>query len=195
MPPLSVLYFAGLVSGAAFCGAYIILTFTAVYLLARRERTVTCILMLVLTLVMFCVSATYFILDIILVSDGVLHPQEHPETVIDFWGRATTGMIICQGINSVLGDSIVIWRAWIVWNRRLLVVIAPLALLFGVAFSSFGMAVAHSQVPADPSYLTAFKKFMIAVPSLTLATNITATALILWRVWCVFLFLARISYS
>jgi hypothetical protein len=57
------------------------------------------------------------------------------------------------------------------------------------------MAVAHSQVPADPSYLTAFKKFMIAVPSLTLATNITATALILWRVWCVFLFLARISYS
>ena len=45
------------------------------------------------------------------------------------------------------------------------------------------MAVAHSQVPANPSYLTTFKKFMIAVPSLTLATNVTATALILWRVW------------
>jgi len=121
-------------------------------------------------------------LDVILISNGVLHPQEHRETVIDLWGPATTAMIVCQGINSVLGDSIVIWRAWILWNRRLSVVIAPLALLFGVAFSSFGMAVAHSQVSADPSYLSAFKKFMIAVPSLTLATNITATALILWRV-------------
>ena len=36
---------------------------------------------------------------------------------------------------------------------------------------------------------------MIAVPPLTLATNITATALILWRVWCVFLFLAPIPYG
>lgn len=55
--------------------------------------------MLVLTLVMFGVSATYFILNVILVSNGILHPQEHPETVIDFWGRATTGLMICQGIN------------------------------------------------------------------------------------------------
>ena len=35
--------------------------------------------------------------------------------------------------QSVLGDSIVIWRAWIVWDRRLTVVIVPLVLLVGVA--------------------------------------------------------------
>lgn len=54
------------------------------------------------------------------------------------------------------------------------------------------MAFAHSQVSTHPSYLTAFKKFMVVVPSLTLATTVTATALILWRIWCVFLILARI---
>ncbi|KAH9042526.1 hypothetical protein EDB85DRAFT_1071704 [Lactarius pseudohatsudake] len=183
MPSLAALYLAGVISGAAFFGAYIILTFTAVYLLARREKTATSIFMMVLTLVMFGVSTAYFVLDIILVSNGVLHPQEYPETVIDLWGGVTTAQIVCQGINSVLGDSIVIWRAWVVWGRQLSVVLAPLVLLFGVAFSSFGAAVAQSRALADPSYLTVFNIFMIALPSLTLATNVTATALILWRVW------------
>jgi hypothetical protein len=36
-------------------------------------------------------------------------------------------------LQSILGDSIVIWRAWIVWGRRLSVVIFPLVLLVGVA--------------------------------------------------------------
>ncbi|KAI9441267.1 hypothetical protein H4582DRAFT_1365159 [Lactarius indigo] len=194
MPSLSALYLAGVISGAAFFGAYIILTFTAVYLLARREKTVTSIFMMVLTLVMFGVSMAYFILDIILVSNGVLHPQEYPETVIDLWGGVTTAQIICQGINSVLGDSIVIWRAWVVWGRQLSVVVAPLVLLFGVAFSSFGAAVAQSRVFADPSYLAVFNKFMIALPSLTLATNVTATALILWRVWAFHLSIRKVEH-
>ncbi|KAH9048417.1 hypothetical protein EDB84DRAFT_1556872 [Lactarius hengduanensis] len=175
MPSLAALYLAGVISGAAFFGAYIILTFTAVYLLARREKTATSIFMMVLTLVMFGVSTAYFVLDIILVSNGVLHPQEYPETVIDLWGPQ-------HRLSSVLGDSIVIWRAWVVWGRQLSVVIAPLVLLFGVAFSSFGAAVAQSRALADPSYLTVFNIFMIALPSLTLATNVTATALILWRI-------------
>ncbi|KAI9465744.1 hypothetical protein BJY52DRAFT_1209223 [Lactarius psammicola] len=193
MPSLSALYIAGVISGAAFFGAYIILTFTAVYLLARREKTATSIYMMVLTLVMFGVSATYFSLDIILVSNGILHPQRHPESVIDLLGRMTTAQIVCQGINSVLGDSIVIWRAWVVWGRRLSVVITPLVLLFGVAFSSFGMAVAQSRVLTDPSYLTAFKNLMIALPSLTLATNVTATGLILWRVCALHLSLRKVE--
>lgn len=182
MPSLPVLYLAGVFSGAVLFGTYMILMVTAVYLLAKREKSVNSISMMVLTLVMFGVSATYFTLDILLVSEGILHPQKHPETVIDLWGWATTAQIVCQGINSVLGDAIVIWRAWIVWGRQISVVIAPLVLLFGVAFSSFGMAVAQSRVHVDPSYLTAFRKFMIALPSLTLATNVSATALILWRV-------------
>ncbi|KAI9465746.1 hypothetical protein BJY52DRAFT_483989 [Lactarius psammicola] len=150
--------------------------------------------MMVLTLVMFGVSTAYFALDIILVSNGILHPQKYPESVIDLWGRVTTAQIVCQGINSVLGDSIVIWRAWVVWGRRLSVVIAPLVLLFGVAFSSFGGAYAQSRVLADPSYLAVFSKFMIALPPLTLATNVTATTLILWRVFAAHLSLRKVEH-
>ncbi len=56
------------------------------------------------------------------------------------------------------------------------------------------MAVVQSRVLTDPSYLAVFQKFMIALPSLTLATNVTATALILWRVWCV-LYVSHMAQS
>ncbi|KAI0301624.1 hypothetical protein B0F90DRAFT_1817086 [Multifurca ochricompacta] len=182
MSSLSAFYFAGIVSSACFFGVYIILTFTAIHLLIRRERTVTTIVMMVLTIVMFGVSTTYFALDCVLVSDGVLNPQKYPGIVIDLWSAKTTTQIICQGINSVLGDSIVIWRAWVVWGRQLYVVIIPLAFLLGVAFSSFGMAFAQSRASTDPNYLTLFEKSMIVLPCLTLATNVAATTLVLWRV-------------
>jgi len=176
-------YFATAVAGATFFGAYAVLVVTALYLLSRREKTVTNIIMAILTVVMFGISATFFGLDMYMISEGLVNPKKYPGTVIDLFGPKTTTQIICQGINSILGDSIVIWRAWIVWGRRLSVVIVPLVLLVGVAFSSFGMAFAQVRALRDPSYATAFQKSMIALPSLTLATNLVATSLILSRVF------------
>ncbi|KAI0261622.1 hypothetical protein BC834DRAFT_845475 [Gloeopeniophorella convolvens] len=182
MPSLAALYFADIVSIAGFFGAYAVLTAVALYLLLRRERTTVRIAMTLVTAAMFGVSTVYFVLDIVLVADGLLRRDKHPETVIDLWGRVATAQIVCQGINSVLGDGIVIWRAWVVWGRRLRVVLVPLVLLFGVAFSSFGMAYAQSRVRADARAQHLFAKFMITLPSMTLATNLSATALILWRI-------------
>lgn len=45
--------------------------------------------------------------------------------------------------------------------------------------TSFRIAVVQSEVSADSSYLTMFRKFMIRAAFLMLATNIIATALIL----------------
>jgi hypothetical protein len=60
---------------------------------------VSSIFMLVLTVVMFGISTVYFTLDIILVSNGILHPREHPETVIGLWGQWITAQIVYQVIN------------------------------------------------------------------------------------------------
>lgn len=76
-------------------------------------------------------------------------PTGMPYTFIDLWGPETTTYIICQGINvciscgllhtsqtivsaGCLGDSIVIWRAWVAWGRQLPVVLVPVILLVGV---------------------------------------------------------------
>ena len=110
--------------------------------------------MMILTVVMFGISATMFFLETYLFADGVLHPQKYPKTVIDLYGPEVTAQIILQGINvrltwflahktkraflqSILGDSIVIWRAYVVWGRRLSVVIVPIVLLVGVGCTNW----------------------------------------------------------
>ena len=83
-------------------------------------------------------------------------------------------------------------------------VIVPLILLLGVGsmdlnrfflykliadtciVSSFAMAFAHTRASHDPNYAMAFHNSMIALPSLTLATNVAATFLVLFRILCAF---------
>ena len=48
--------------------------------------------------------------------------------------------------------------------------------------SSFAGAFAHSRAFHEPKYATVFDNTMIALPSLTLATNIVATSLVLSRI-------------
>ena len=55
--------------------------------------------MMVLTVIMFGISATFISLDIYLVSDGLLHPDKYPETVVNLFGPETTTQIVLQGIN------------------------------------------------------------------------------------------------
>jgi hypothetical protein len=87
-----------------------------------------------------------------------------------------------------------------VWGRRLYIIIVPLVLLVGVAsmepsgfvsgritlthvvVSSFGLAFVQARAGHDPYYAAAFPKYVIALPSLTLATNVAATGLVLSRV-------------
>jgi len=183
MPSLPTVYFAAAIAGATFFGAYIVLLFTALYLLLQRERTSTTIVMIILTVVMFCLSAAYFALDVYLYADGLLNPLKYPGAVINVTGPELTAQIVLQGINSILGDSIVIWRAWVVWGRRLYIIIVPSVLLGGVAYSSFGLAFVQARAGHDPHYAAQVPKYEIALPSLTLATNVAATALVLSRVF------------
>jgi len=102
-----------------------------------------------------------------------------------------TVQIILQGINTILSDSIVIWRAYVVWGRRLSVVIVPIVLLVGVGFSSFARAFAQSRASHEPKYATAFEETMIALSSLTLATNAVATSLVLSRIFALHIMMRR----
>jgi hypothetical protein len=61
---------------------------------SRREKTITTVVMMILTVVMFCLSATFFSMNFYLISNGLFNPR-----FIDLWGPETTTYIICQGIN------------------------------------------------------------------------------------------------
>jgi hypothetical protein len=52
------------------------------------------------------------------------------------------------------------------------------------------MAFAQARASHESNYATAFQNSLIAMPCLTLATNVAATALVLARILCAFLICA-----
>jgi len=61
--------------------------------------------------------------------------------------------------------------------------------------SSFAGAFAHARASYEPKYATAFEKTCIALPSLTLATNVVATSLVLSRIMYAFLLCFVLIYN
>jgi hypothetical protein len=55
------------------------------------------------------------------------------------------------------------------------------------------LAFAQVRASHDPSYANAFQNSMIALPCLTLATNVAATFLVLFRILCAFLICAYLT--
>ncbi|THH20577.1 hypothetical protein EW146_g791 [Bondarzewia mesenterica] len=99
-------------------------------------------------------------------------------------------------INYVFSDAIVVWRAWVLWERNLKVLAVPIVLLLGTtvaALVSAGLEVKLAtdgyDTMTDDSY-GLLGKLQIAVWSLTLSTNFVATSLIAIKAWYAeFLFL------
>jgi hypothetical protein len=176
--------------------------------------------MMILTIVMFGISATYFALDIYSVANGLFHPKKYPKTVINLWGPETTAQVILRGTSvghfcglSYSSQKIISFRLF--WATPLSfgelglhgVVSFACSLLRLLSFwalavrsncflcphkfstvtdfslvSFFGMAFAQHHGPHNPKWVAAFMNFMIAVPCLTLAANVVATGLVLWRI-------------
>ncbi|KAI0311323.1 hypothetical protein OF83DRAFT_770099 [Amylostereum chailletii] len=84
-------------------------------------------------------------------------------------------------INMLLSDSIVLWRAWILWNENRFIQVLSVALLL----TTFGLSVADisSAFPVFSGSVFEGTPVGLAVLSMSLATNIWATALVAHKAW------------
>ncbi|GLB44541.1 hypothetical protein LshimejAT787_1701680 [Lyophyllum shimeji] len=90
-------------------------------------------------------------------------------------------------VAPLIGDSMVIWRAWVILGQERWFMLVPLALLLGTAGTSLTYAVVTSKyatIVADQvghnQYTTKLYNSFLA---LSLATNATTTLLILYKLW------------
>jgi len=140
--------------------------------------------MLALSVVMYAVSATHWAL-IVTLSLVNRHTYRHASEIIFV-------ILYLPTINYILSDGIVLWRAWVLWNRRLLVFIPPLislvctlgATIASSAYYLLGyLAIAHrhfSHLVEDDSLGFHLEW---AIWFLTVGTNLWATGLIFIRAW------------
>jgi len=135
--------------------------------------------MLAVSVIMYAVSVAHWALGIADYVD-VLKGSQFTRTPIK--GLAIVYLPI---INYILSDGIVLWRAWVLWNRRLSLFILPLISLvctFGISVVSaviyYQGALKHSK-----SAETVTQCLGWTIWGLTIGTNLWATGLISIRAW------------
>ncbi|KAK0203832.1 hypothetical protein DFS33DRAFT_1384092 [Desarmillaria ectypa] len=109
--------------------------------------------------------------------------QRFADNGINYWAEDTASIIpgltlaggIMGAICTVLVDSVLIWRCWLVWGCRLPVVVLPVLLLAAAVglkiFDTYKFCLGQDYVPS-----------MVLFSSLILATTLWCTILIIFRI-------------
>ncbi|KAH9050355.1 hypothetical protein EDB83DRAFT_1370794 [Lactarius deliciosus] len=86
--------------------------------------------------------------------------------------------------NSLIGDAIMVWRLWIIWNRNFWLC-APFVVLCTVSTVTGYAAFANqaSLNPTETVFLSRLQNWLYATWALSIATQVGATLLIGYRFW------------
>ncbi|KAJ6612358.1 hypothetical protein B0H10DRAFT_300702 [Mycena sp. CBHHK59/15] len=83
----------------------------------------------------------------------------------------------------LIGDAIIVYRLWIVWNYNRIVIIFPLCTLLGLAVCGIGIIYQFTQyIPGQNPFLTAASRWISSDCAFTLSTNVYCTAMIAWQI-------------
>ncbi|EJD00150.1 uncharacterized protein FOMMEDRAFT_30808 [Fomitiporia mediterranea MF3/22] len=86
--------------------------------------------------------------------------------------------------QTLVGDSVVLYRCYLVWERRLIVIAFPFVLLLGSTTCGVGILYSFAKVvPEAEIFVTELQDWIVSFFSLTLTTNIICTALVAARIW------------
>jgi len=86
--------------------------------------------------------------------------------------------------NSLLGDAILIWRLYIVWNGNWWLC-GPFVMLVGATTICGYIAISHLAhfTPVDPVFLATLGNWILSTWSLSFVTQVSATLLIAYKIW------------
>ncbi|KAJ7360996.1 hypothetical protein DFH08DRAFT_951622 [Mycena albidolilacea] len=86
--------------------------------------------------------------------------------------------------QTLVGDSVVLYRCYLVWGRQWQVVAFPFILLLGSATAGVGILYSFAVVvPEAEIFVTQLQHWILSFFSVTLATNIICTGLVAYRLW------------
>ncbi|KAF5381727.1 hypothetical protein D9615_005474 [Tricholomella constricta] len=88
--------------------------------------------------------------------------------------------------QTLVGDSVVLLRCYLVWGKRLSIVAFPILLLFGSTVTGGGILYSFAKVvPEAEIFVVELSQWIVAFFSMTLATNIICTVLVAYRIWII----------
>ncbi|KZT21768.1 hypothetical protein NEOLEDRAFT_1181442 [Neolentinus lepideus HHB14362 ss-1] len=173
---------AGLIVESIFYGIFVILFVAAIYLtfMRRRHAKINPIMVLV-AIAMSILVTVQLVGDTTNVFLAFINRDRAGR--IAFMQDVTQPVFILRHTTLILmilvSDSFVTYRCWVVWNKKIWVVILPICLSLGSgvagfhAIWSFGNFKAETRVNQE--------KWLIAISSLSLAANAVSTSIYIWN--------------
>lgn len=169
-------------------GMYTALWLVSMYLLLfKRKKTKVIVVMTVLNSIMWMVATSHMSISFQQNFQAFLHQHaaDNPTAFEDNSAPNIYLQILLESVNIVIGDAIVIWRAWILWNRKRWVIFTTATLLTGTITAATGLIRVYTMAPPA---ITLFENpslsaWATAFISSTLITNIWATFLVAYRIW------------
>ncbi|KAF9472744.1 hypothetical protein BDN70DRAFT_886614 [Pholiota conissans] len=177
---------SGLVVEAGFYGMYVTLFIVSAYVFAERQSLKVATLNLPMTITavaMILLATAQLAVDTANVFVAFLHNDRAAR--IAFLADVSTKLFSakhCILITQLLiGDSFVSYRCWIVWGRRLWIVILPIMLSLGSAISGTYVMWVFAHHPSTT--VKQQKSWVAAIFTLSLCANAVATSLLAFRIW------------
>lgn len=175
----------GTIFEAILYGIYFTLFVICLFVFDSSEERTTNRVVKYTVIVMFLVSTAHIGGTIASLQAGFFTVR--PETPEQYFNSKAVPLNLVNkslyGTNMVLGDALMIYRLWIIYQRNWLIIILPILLtiatgtLIGVTIWEFSKL-----LPGQTAFAIRVKSIAPALFSVPLATNLVITGLIIWRI-------------
>ncbi|KAJ7668658.1 hypothetical protein DFH06DRAFT_1182191 [Mycena polygramma] len=141
------------------------------------------IVMFVLATMHIGVNYTRILRAFIVYRDEPGGPAAYFDLLSEFTQEFGSAIYVAQ---TLVGDSVVLWRCYLVWGRQWQVIAFPVILLLGSATAGVGILYSFAVVvPQAEIFVVQLQQWIVSFFSLTLATNIICTSLVAYRLWSI----------
>ncbi|KAK0193531.1 hypothetical protein F5146DRAFT_1031116 [Armillaria mellea] len=143
--------------------------------------------MMVLNTIMWLMSTGHVTVNFEKTFQGFFRENEikNGSVLEDDSNPVVLSQLIMECIDFIIGDSIVLWRAWVLWNHDRRILYASLILVLGSVVTGVMLiqTLASSSKPVSIYRDGGTSTWTTSAMILTLSTNVFATTLISYRAW------------
>ncbi|KAI3618979.1 hypothetical protein WG66_000516 [Moniliophthora roreri] len=187
--PLDKAYLTAIWLETLFYGINLSLFFSYLFIVKFKRRTPTVKpVIFIIAVFMFIFSTIHVSMGFSRLIIGFIELRDQPGGPGAFFSDvsipANVAKVTIHTVNSILGDSILVWRCYHVWGESLMASVGPALLIVASAVCGFGQAVIFARAKATHSaFADDLPKWNGSLFSLSLATNVLVTSLIAFRIW------------
>ncbi|KAJ7478083.1 hypothetical protein FB451DRAFT_1556914 [Mycena latifolia] len=168
-------------------GLYTCLFIATMYSMTFRKKLHRFNIPLFLAVIaMYTFSTVYAALHWVLVKNAFIDNGDTAESTLTYLLAPPLWLVVVPGVlfpaNMLVADCVLIWRCWIVWDRRFKVVLIPILCTIAGTVFGFLSVVGEAESILHPDLQVEWSGFELLWFILSLVTTLSATLLIIIRI-------------